>query len=128
MRDLLEDIDDGWFSDADDTVPQRLPCICEALDWEVLDLPAPGALTPMPLPRHTRLGTAQEANDSAQVPKTPWFSEMRSLVPRRRPSPATRPAIPRAIRASARIEIPSTSDESVVTKVLAEQKSWWRRK
>lgn len=141
MRDLLKDIDDAWFSDADDANPSEAQCEeqrLEALGLEASALPAPGALTPMPLPlpRHTRLST-EDANEFAQptlaigtvvdarVPKAPWFSDLRSLVPRRRPKPATLPPIP-SMRAADRIE--TISDDDVVSEAPAQRKSWWRRK
>jgi hypothetical protein len=61
----------------------------------------------------------------ARVPKAPWFSDLRSLVPRRRPKPATLPPHVRAIRVSA--EIVSLADEDLIAEVPVKRKSWWRR-
>ena len=137
MSDLLKEVDDAWFSDIDEVGPADGPPALEALGLAVSDLPAPGSLTPMPLPGHTRLST-EVGNEfsrpnlaagtvvDAPVPKAPWFSELRNLVPRRRARPSSLPPIPNAVRVSARIE--TISDEDVVSEEPAAPKSWWRRK
>jgi hypothetical protein len=137
MSDLLKEIDIAWFSDVDEVGPAKDPPALQALGLEVTDLPAPGSMTPMPLPGHTRLSTedgnefsqpdlAQGTVVDAPVPKAPWFSEIRRLVPRRRARPSSLPPIPSAVRVSARIE--TVADEDVLSEEAAPSKSWWRRR
>ena len=89
MKDLLEAIDDAWFSDANSDMPASAPHPIKSFRR-----PAPGMLTPMPIPGHTALAPealiefgrpslALGTQVDFPAPDYAWFSEMRSLVPRR---------------------------------------------
>lgn len=136
MSELLKDIDDAWFSDADDDTP--IPGhsnAMSALGLETTTLPAPGSLTPMPIPGNTRLSTEDDNEFSrpnlavgtvvdAQVPVAPWFSDLRELVPPRRAAASSPPPLPRAL--SARAIAAKAAEPEPERKTP--RKSWWRRR
>ncbi len=140
MSDLLKEIDDAWFSDADEISPPVKHEVLLALGLDTSPLPPPGTLTPMPIAGHPRLST-EEGNEfsrpnmalgtvvDAPVPKSPWFSEMRSLVPRRRARPSSLPPIPSAKRRAAPLHLapPVAPPVAALDENVTLRKSWWRR-
>lgn len=146
MSDSLDSIDDGWFTDADPEVPSSGP---HSLAYLQAPMQPPartarGTFTPNPIPGSTPLAPEKVAEFSrpslalgTNVTQTPapdnaWFSQMRSLVPKRRARSATishapsAPPIPDSI--------PMLSADFVIDEEEVEREecpvkrpSWWRR-
>lgn len=125
MRDLLEDIDEAWFSDTAPEVPASGPHSLESLRRPA---PAAGALTPMPIPGHNgvspqnlrefaRPSLALRTLSNFPTPDQAWFSEMRSLVPSRMARSSTLP--PLGKRTSTSLLAGEETD--------VPRQSWWRR-
>jgi hypothetical protein len=150
MSESLDAIDDGWFTDADPEVPSSGPHSLADLQSKAPRPPtrtARGSFTPMPIPGTRQLAPEKVAEFSrpslalgTNVTQTPapdndWFSQMRSLVPRRRArsstlAPISAPPIPESIPES----IPMLSPDFVMEAGQEEAEenpikrpSWWRR-